>query len=101
MVEIAVVGEPQFTMGFRLAGIRKVVEIEDLKEAEGKVKDIFKAEGVGIIITSPAVMAAVSKDMHQLMDASFSPVSVVVSGKDEMGNLREAIKKAIGVDLWK
>lgn len=94
------VGEPEFTMGFRLAGIRHVVDASP-EEAEQQLRGLFHQKEVGIIITSKAMMDKANSDMRRMLDDSVSPVTVVVSDKDEMGNLREAIKKAIGVDLWK
>lgn len=100
MLEIAVVGEPEFTMGFRFAGIRNVKDVGE-GAAEESLRQVLKEEGVGILITSQRMMDACSAEMRHTLNSSFSPVAVVVSGKDEMGSLREAIKKAIGVDLWK
>ncbi len=100
MVEIAVVGEEEFTMGFRLAGIRTVIDTLP-KDAETQLKSLFAQQNIGIIITSKKMMEQVNPDMRRMLDESVSPVTVVVSDKDEMGNLRESIKKAIGVDLWK
>jgi len=100
MVELAVIGEPQFTMGFRLAGIRNVIDAAP-EEAEQQIKLLMAQQSVGIIITSKTIMNSVNADMQKMLNESVSPVTVVVSDKDEMGNLREAIKKAIGVDLWK
>jgi V/A-type H+/Na+-transporting ATPase subunit F len=100
MVDIAVVGEEEFTMGFRLAGIRMVVDANP-NDAESQIKTLFSNPKIGIIITSKTMMDNVNPDMRKMLDESVSPVTVVVSDKDEMGNLRESIKKAIGVDLWK
>lgn len=100
MVEIVAIGEEEFTMGFRLAGIRSVIDANP-KDAETHFKSLFSQQNVGIIITSKKMMEHVNPDMRRMLDESVSPVTVVVSDKDEMGNLRESIKKAIGVDLWK
>ncbi len=100
MLEIAVVGEPEFTMGFRFAGIRRVMDIEEA-QAETALKHMLTEQGVGILITSQRMMNACTKEVQNMLNNSFSPVAVAVGEKDEMGNLREAIKKAIGVDLWK
>jgi V/A-type H+/Na+-transporting ATPase subunit F len=100
MVEIVAIGEEGFTMGFRLAGIRNVIDA-DPKDAEAQLKTLFSQQNIGIIITSKKMMEQVNPDMRRMLDESVSPVTVVVSDKDEMGNLRESIKKAIGVDLWK
>ena len=101
MLEIAVVGEPEFTMGFRFAGIRRVTDVESSGNAEEMLKKTLREEGIGVLITSQRMMDSCSKETQIMLNNSFSPVAVVVSEKDEMGNLREAIKKAIGVDLWK
>lgn len=101
MLEIIVIGESEFTMGFRLAGISRVVDIQEEDDPEQKVEEAFSAEGAGILVTSPAIMEKLSADLQEKLRTSVSPVTVVVSEKDEMGNLREAIKKAIGVDVWK
>ena len=51
--EIGVVGSPEFTTGFRLAGVRRCENVpEDEKEADldEAVLDLLDDEGVGIVV---------------------------------------------------
>jgi V/A-type H+-transporting ATPase subunit F len=99
--EIAVVGSPEFTTGFRLAGVEKFAEIPDddkpdhLDEAVG---DLIDDEDVGIVVMHDEDMDHLSRDVRQDVETSVEPVVVTLGGGQSSG-LREQIKRAIGIDL--
>lgn len=101
MSELAVVGDNEFVMGFELIGIRNIYE----GESREKVKDCFSSamanKEIGIIVTSESALDKLDPSFRRTIENSITPVVVVLSTKPGANdNLREMIKKAIGIDLW-
>ena len=97
-MDIAVIGNEEFVLGFRLAGLRRVFvttpeTYQDVLEQamEDPNVGVLAADGKDLDLLSPAVRARV-------LD-SIQPVVVPV-GRGET-DLREKVKRAIGVDLYK
>lgn len=98
MTQIAVVGTEQFTIGFRLAGIRKIwVAQED--GLEGAVQQAIDDEDVSILVMETGSLQALEARFRSRVVASVKPTLVAV-GRDEDNSLRDKIKQAVGVDLW-
>jgi V/A-type H+-transporting ATPase subunit F len=100
--EIAVIGSPEFTTGFRLAGVRKFVDVaEDDKptELDGAVGEVLDDEDVGIVVMHDDDMDHLSRTVRQSAETSVEPVFVTLGGGAGSGGLREQIKRAIGIDL--
>ena len=101
MVEIAVVGSEEFVTGFRLAGVRKVYEVTgDSLELERKLSEVMRDGEVGIVVVMDADFRKISPALRAEMSESVEPV-VVAIGKIEEVDLKEKIKRVVGVDLWK
>ena len=99
-MEIAVVGGSDFVIGFRLAGIRKTYDASP-NELEAKIQGVLKDKNVGILVVHSDDMQKLSVHMQQTLDDSVEPTVIAIGGKGESTNLREKIKQAVGVDLWK
>ncbi len=99
-MEIAVVGNSDFVMGFRLAGIRKTYDASP-DELEAKIESVLKDKTVGILVVHSDDMQKLSIHMQQTLDDSVEPTVIAIGGKGESTNLRDKIKQAVGVDLWK
>lgn len=100
--EIAVVGSPEFTTGFRLAGVRKfasVPENEKDEELDEAVSETMGDEEVGIVVMHDEDLSHLSRDVRQDVETSVEPVVVTLGGGAGSSNLREQIKRAIGIDL--
>ncbi|WP_227133820.1 V-type ATP synthase subunit F [Halorubellus salinus] len=99
--EIAVVGSPDFTTGFRLAGVRKFynVESEDADELDDAVREVARDEDVGIVVMHDDDVAELSREPRSIVDTSIEPTFVTLGGGAGSGGLREQIKRAIGIDL--
>ena len=97
-MEIAVVGSEEFVTGFRLAGIRKVhaVTPEDLLDTLIKVLD---EESVGILAMSTKDLERLPTQLRARMMASVDPVVIPVG--EEEGDLRDKVRRAMGIDLYK
>ena len=99
--EIAVVGSPEFTTGFRLAGVRRFAEVPPAEKDErldDAVEDVLDDEGVGIVVMHDEDMEHLSRDVRDAVETSVEPTVVTLGGGASSG-LREQIKRAIGIDL--
>jgi len=100
--EIAVIGSPEFTTGFRLAGVRKFAEVPDDEKDErldGRVDDLMSDEDVGIVVMHDDDLDHLSRDVRHEVETSVEPVVVTLGGEAGSSGLREQIKRAIGIDL--
>jgi len=100
--EIAVVGSPEFTTGFRLAGVRRFEEIpEDEKsdELDDAVSDVLVDDDVGIVVMHDDDLDYLSRTVREDVEGSVEPVLVTLGSAAGSSGLREKIKRAIGIDL--
>ena len=100
--EIAVVGSPEFTTGFRLAGVRKFEEVPDEEKDEaldGAVSDLLADDDVGIVVMHDGDLDRLSRGVQEEVQTSVDPVLVTLGGEAGSSGLREQIKRAIGIDL--
>jgi len=99
-MEIAVVGNNDFVIGFRLAGVRKTYDAT-AQDIENKIQSLLKDKTVGILVVHNDDLVHLSLHMKQILDDSVEPTVIAIGGKGESTNLRDKIKQAVGVDLWK
>ena len=99
--EIAVVGSPEFTTGFRLAGVRRFETVPDDRkdeELDSAVETVLGDEDVGIVVMNDADLEHLSRNVRNDVETSIEPTVVTLGGGGTSG-LREQIKRAIGIDL--
>lgn len=99
-MEIAVIGNRDFVLGFRLAGIKKTYEAAEA-EFEAKIQAVLNDKTVGILVVHNDDLKKLSIHMQKTLDDSVEPTVLAIGGKGESTNLRDKIKQAVGVDLWK
>ena len=99
MVKIAVVGGSEFIVGFQLAGIKDVVEIND--NYFNELKNLKNKKEIGIIVVDEKMMENLEQHQRFDIEASVEPVFIPISINVEQDSLKKLIKKSIGVDLWK
>ncbi|MEM4780997.1 MAG: V-type ATP synthase subunit F [Halalkalicoccus sp.] len=100
--EIAVIGSPEFTTGFRLAGVRvfeNVPDDEKAAELDDAVVRVLENEEIGIAIMHEEDLEYLSRQPRQRVETSVEPTFVMLGGGAGSGGLREKIKRAIGIDL--
>jgi len=101
--EIAVVGSPEFTTGFRLAGVRKfenVPQDEKDDELDAAVETVLEDDDVGIAVMHDDDLDYLSRNVRQSVETSVEPTFVTIGGGAAGGSgLRDQIKRAIGIDL--
>ena len=97
-MEIAVIGSDEFVLGFRLAGIRRVF-VANPDNYQEKMLEAMSQPSIGILAVDAKDLDNLSFQVrHKVMD-SIQPVVVPVGG--DQSALREKVKRAIGVDLYK
>lgn len=100
MAELAVVGDNEFVMGFQLIGIKKVFEGESKPELKKCFEDSLKDEKIGIVVTNDKALSKLDSSTRRQVENSVTPVVVTLSlSSFAQDNLRDMIKKAIGIDL--
>jgi len=98
-MELGVVGDEEFCLGFRLVGIRHVFEVEEGGDWEAAMNRAMNEEEVGILVMPSEVIPKLHPAIRQDIVSSVRPV-VIPIGRAEESDLREKIKQAVGVDLW-
>jgi V/A-type H+-transporting ATPase subunit F len=99
-MEIAVVGNSDFAIGFRLAGIRKTFDATS-SDIESKIQSVLNDKNVAILIVHDDDIRMLPPHIRQVLDDSVEPTVIAIGGKGDSTNLRDKIKQAVGVDLWK
>ena len=99
-MEIAVVGTPEFTLGFQLAGVNRLYHPGDDEALADTMRDLLTQQDVGIVVLDSANLTRLSDRLRSRIADSITP-TVLGIGTEEDNTLRESIKSALGVDLWK
>jgi len=98
-MRLAVIGSPEFTVGFQLAGITLVKDVgEDIMK---DVEDIKNKGDIGVVVIEEKTLASLGEHDRKVIEDSVEPVFISLSTEATQDNLRKMIKKSIGVDLWK
>ena len=97
-MEIAVIGSDEFTLGFRLAGV-KTVFIADQTNYQEKMQEAMADANVGILAVNAEDLQYLPNNYRIRVLDSIQPVVVPVGG--DQSDLREKVRKVIGVDLFK
>ena len=100
-MDLAVIGRSEFVVGFQLAGINRVVELDGAPgKAEEAVKTTMADSTVGIILLDEEVLQELPERTRDALNTTVNPVVVVLSTQSSQDTLRKMIRKSIGVDLW-
>ena len=99
-MELAVIGSQEFTLGFQLAGISNIYNPENNEQMSSQLKSLLNSKEVGIIVIDSSIMSTLPERLRYQLSASVTP-TVLGIGTEEDTTLRDTIRKAIGVDLWK
>ena len=99
-MEIAVVGSPEFTLGFQLAGLSDLYNPEGEEDLHSTLRSLLNNKSVGLMVVDSTMLTTLPDRLREQLSASVSP-TVLGIGTEEDTTLRDTIRKAIGVDLWK
>ncbi len=95
-MELAVIGGTEFTLGFRLAGIKKVIDYKNQQD----IKQLMLSAHTGVVIIYQKTFDVLEEQLKEDIINSIKPVFVVVSSQPQE-ELRKMIIRSIGVDLMK
>jgi V/A-type H+-transporting ATPase subunit F len=99
-MEIAVVGTLNFTLGFQLAGVSSIFNPVSDKEMIATMRSLLDQKEVGVVVIDNSDLLRLPDRLRMQLSASIIP-TVLGIGTEEDNTLRESIKSALGVDLWK
>ena len=99
-MEIAVVGKLEFTLGFQLAGVKNLYNPSDDEELTALLRDLLDQEEIGVVVVDNFDLVRLPERLRVQLSESVTP-TVLGIGTEEDNTLRESIKSALGVDLWK
>jgi V/A-type H+-transporting ATPase subunit F len=94
--EIAVIGDEEFTLGFKLAGVTKIFNPDDYQQ---KIRGLVEREDIGILVAEENDLDQLPKRIRNQVESSVEPVVVSLSETAESERLQDKIKKAIGADI--
>ncbi|MDR3075248.1 MAG: V-type ATP synthase subunit F [Candidatus Methanoplasma sp.] len=97
-MEIAVVGSEEFVLGFRLAGLKRVF-VADENNYQSVIGGAMSDTNIGILAVDAEDLKYLPQNIRAKILDSIQPVVVPVGGDES--DLREKVKRAIGVDLYK
>ncbi len=97
-MEIGVIGSDEFTLGFRLAGVRRVF-VADENNYQEIMQEAISDANIGILAVNANDLQYLPANMKTKVMDSIQPVVVPIGG--DQSDLREKVKKVIGVDLYK
>jgi V/A-type H+-transporting ATPase subunit F len=101
--KVAILGDVDTSVGFRLAGILKAVTPTDAQSARSALVDFFRDPDVSLIIITEPFAEQIRDTVEEL---SSRPYPVIVEIPDKRGHLKEKasplrrlVKRSIGVEL--
>ncbi len=97
-MEIAVVGSDEFVVGFRLAGIKQVYGVPPEK-LQDTILELMEKKDIGILAVHTADIERLPQNLRESILGSVDPVVIPV-GEDE-GDMRDKVRRAMGIDLYK
>ncbi len=98
-MNIAVVGSDNFSLGFRLVGIDDIFKADN-ENASNTLEGLLDADDIAIVIVEEELLDAVSRQLRYRVTNAIRPVFVAV-GQSSGEDLKEKVKRAVGIDLYK
>jgi len=99
-MEIAFVGGSEGVLGFNLAGVKKSYAANTEEEMVSKIGEVMADSNVGILVLKQSDYNKLPKRLQEQLSDSIKPTMIAI-GTEQSTEMREKIKRAIGVDLWK
>lgn len=99
--DIGVMGSSDFVLGFNLAGVRKtyMVERADLQKEMERI--LAERDNLGILIVESSSIEQLPPTLRRKVGESLEPVVIAMGEGAGEADLREKVKRAIGIDLYK
>jgi V/A-type H+-transporting ATPase subunit F len=100
-MEIAVIGNSEFILGFRLAGIRKTYAADNDEKRAEYITNVLQDGQVGILVLNSSDMEKIPRRLRTTLENSVRPTVIAIGAEEGGLTMRERIKRSVGVDLWK
>ena len=100
-MKIAVIGDPDFNIGFRLVGIRDIYDVTNDEELINAVRAVLDRNDIGVVVIRYDDLKKLPLHLRREIDERVEPTFVAVGGVGAVEEIRERIRKALGVDLWR
>ena len=100
-MEIAVIGNSEFILGFRLAGIRKTYAAENDEKRNEYITSVLQDVQVGILVLNNSDLEKIPRRLRTTLENSVRPTVIAIGAEEGGLTMRERIKRSVGVDLWK
>jgi V/A-type H+-transporting ATPase subunit F len=97
-MDVAVLGNEEFVIGFRLGGVKRTY-VSHADAYEKAILDLISDPTIGVLAIDSNDIDKLSPANRKKVMESIAPVVVMIGTKE--GDLREKVKRAIGVDLYK
>lgn len=98
-MEIGIIGNDLFTIGFRLVGIEKWFNVSDDVPVDDAIKTALLDKEIGVLVIHDEDWKKLDASLRKKLSNSVKP-TVIAIGADVDEGLRDRIKTAVGVDLW-
>ena len=98
-MEIGIVGNDLFTIGFRLVGIEKWFNVSGDVPVDDAIKTALLDKEIGVLVIHDEDWKKLDASLRKKLSNSVKP-TVIAIGADVDEGLRDRIKTAVGVDLW-
>ena len=89
-----------FTTGFRLVGVHKWFQVDDRASSEQAVAQALKDRESGVLVIHDTEWQELEEKTQMNLSNSVHP-TVIAIGAEVDDSLRDRIRTAVGVDLWK
>ena len=99
-MEIAFVGGSESVLGFNLAGVKKSYAADTEEQMVSKIGEVMADSNVGILVLKQSDYNKLPKRLQEQLSESIKH-TIISIGTEQSTEMREKIKRAIGVDLWK
>jgi V/A-type H+-transporting ATPase subunit F len=100
-MEIAVIGNSEFILGFRLAGVRKTYAAENDERLVQHINTVLGDGEIGILVLNSRDMVRIPRRLQATLENSVKPTVIAIGAEEGGLSMRERIKRSVGVDLWK
>ena len=78
-MEIAVVGTPEFTLGFQLAGVTRLHNPADLEETATVLRSLMDTPEVGIVVIDSSDLTQMPEKLRMQLSESITPTVLGLS----------------------
>jgi V/A-type H+-transporting ATPase subunit F len=101
VTQIGVMGASDFVLGFNLAGVRRTYPTEPRDFPRAMEKLLAEEKDLGILIVQESDLQSLPPNLRRKASESLDPVVIAMGEGAGEGDLREKVKRAIGIDLFK